>query len=700
MSEQNSPQVERHQIELLEATLASLDDAVVSTDSLGRISYVNATAEKLTGCSSEDAIGKRLESVCRLISAKTGEPVHELSKKVLRDEELVGSDDESLFIAVDGSSLPVEARASSMRSSDGRIVGHVFVLRDLTERWREASLISEQNRLLERVVRGGSASEILDAICLAVEQHIAADTIATVLLVDETGTHLRPAAGPRCPAEYAAAVDPVSIGADCGSCGTAAYSRQLVIVSDIATDPLWKDFRQAALPHGLRSCWSVPIISSDDSVLGTFAVYSRQSRSPRDQDLHVMEFLSRTAGITIERQRSEEALRNSERRALQANEAKSEFLANMSHEIRTPMAAILGHADLLLSHLKDPDNVSCVSTIRRNGNHLLEIINDILDISRIEAGKLDVTFSSCSLVELLSDLWSMMHVRVEGKPVDLCFDAVGELPEAIQTDPQRLKQVFINLLGNAIKFTESGHVKLRVQMLDHDADPRLQFDVEDTGIGIPEENLKCLFEAFSQGDASVTRKFGGSGLGLAISKRLTEKLGGELTVESTEGVGSTFSVLLPVGSLDSVNFRNIDCDRLSPNLEPSRFEIGLSCRVLLVDDRRDIRFLAQHSLEKAGASVVTAEDGLDAIGSVARATESGEKFDIIIMDMQMPEMDGYTATAKLRSAGCELPIIALTANAMSGDREQCIAAGCDDYLSKPIDTSMLLEKVRCLTQAN
>lgn len=413
-----------------------------------------------------------------------------------------------------------------------------------------------------------------------------------------------------------------------------------------------------------------------------------------------MEFLSRTAGITIERQRSEEALRNSERRALQANEAKSEFLANMSHEIRTPMAAILGHADLLLSHLKDPDNVSCVSTIRRNGNHLLEIINDILDISRIEAGKLDVTFSSFSLVELLSDLWSMMHVRVEGKPVDLCFDAVGELPETIQTDPQRLKQVFINLLGNAIKFTESGHVKLRVQMLDHDHEPRLQFDVEDTGIGIPEENLKCLFEAFSQGDASVTRKFGGSGLGLAISKRLTEKLGGELTVESTDGVGSTFSVLLPVGSLDSVNFRNIDCDRLSPDLEPSKFEIGLSCRVLLVDDRRDIRFLAQHSLEKAGASVVTAEDGLDAIGSVAQAADSGEKFDIIIMDMQMPEMDGYTATAKLRSAGCELPIIALTANAMSGDREQCIAAGCDDYLSKPIDTSMLLEKVRCLTQAN
>ena len=364
------------------------------------------------------------------------------------------------------------------------------------------------------------------------------------------------------------------------------------------------------------------------------------------------------------------------------------------------MAAILGHADLLLSHLKDPDNVSCVSTIRRNGNHLLEIINDILDISRIEAGKLDVTFSSCSLVEMLSDLWSMMHVRVEGKPVDLRFDSVGELPETIQTDPQRLKQVFINLLGNAIKFTESGHVKLRVQILDHDADPRLQFDVEDTGIGIPEENLKCLFEAFSQGDASVTRKFGGSGLGLAISKRLTEKLGGELTVESTEGVGSTFSVLLPVGSLDSVNFRNIDCDRLSPDLEPSRFEIGLSCRVLLVDDRRDIRFLAQHSLEKAGASVVTAEDGLGAIGSVARATESGEKFDIIIMDMQMPEMDGYTATAKLRAAGCELPIIALTANAMSGDREQCIAAGCDDYLSKPIDTSMLLEKVRCLTQGN
>ena len=698
MSDRNDLQSTQKELELLRATVASIGDAAIATDGSGRITLLNAGAEKLTGWSSDDAVGKPLDSVYRIASVKTGKLITGIAEEVLRCDAGINPDEEVSLVARDGTKHLVECRASAIRLPDQQIVGCVLIVRDVIGRSREASLISEQNSLLEHVVRGGPTVEVLDHVCLAVERHVAGDVVATVLLADESGEILRPAAGPNCPEKYADAVNPVKIGPGIGSCGTAAHQRKPVIVSDIATDPLWKDFWQVALPHNLRSCWSVPILHSDGSVLGTFAVYSRTVRNPNEQELRVMEFLSRTAGIAIERQRTEEALRQSEQRALQASKAKSEFLANMSHEIRTPMSAILGHADLLLTYLKDPDNIACVGTIRRNGDHLLNIINDILDISRIEAGKMDIAKSRCLLIGILSDLWTMMHVKVSGEPVELRFVAEDPLPEIIETDPQRLKQIFINLLGNAIKFTQSGHVTLRVSALDVDDPSTLRFDVEDSGIGIPEKNLKNLFDSFSQGDASVTRRFGGSGLGLAISKRLTTMLGGQLTAKSVEGVGSTFSLTLPTGSFDGNRMISIDANDLVTEFEPVELTTNLPCRVLLVDDRRDVRFLAQQILEKAGATVILAEDGLEAIEAVARVDENKKPIDVIVMDMQMPTMDGYSATANLRSSGCNLPIIALTANAMSGDREQCLSAGCDDYLSKPIDAAVLLEKVRRLTQ--
>ncbi|MDA8564028.1 ATP-binding protein [Mariniblastus sp.] len=698
MSDKKNLQLTQRELELLRATVASIGDAVIATDASGRIALLNAGAEKLTGWSSNDAAGKPLDTVYRIASVKTGELLIGLAEKVLRNDADVDLGEEVSLVARDGTEHLVEGRASAIRLPDQQIVGCVLIVRDVIGRSKEASLISEQNSLLELVVRGGPAKEVLDHVCLAVERHVAGDVVATVLLADKSGKNLRPAAGPHCPEAYADAVNPVKIGAGCGSCGTAAFLREPVIVSDIATDPLWKDFRQAALPYNLRSCWSVPILHSGGSVLGTFAVYSRTVRKPNDQELRVMEFLGRTAGIAIERQRAEEALRQSEQRALQASKAKSEFLANMSHEIRTPMSAILGHADLLLTYLKDPDNIACVGTIRRNGDHLLNIINDILDISRIEAGKMDIAKSRCPLIGIISDLWTMMHVKVSDKPVELRFVAEDPLPEMIKTDPQRLKQIFINLLGNAVKFTQSGHVTLRVSVINVDNPSTLRFDVEDSGIGIPEENLENLFDSFSQGDASVTRQFGGSGLGLAISKRLTGMLGGQLTAQSIEGVGSTFSLTLPCGSFDGNRMISINANDLVTEFEPVELTANLPCRVLLVDDRRDVRFLAQQILEKAGATVTLAEDGLEAIETVSNADENNERIDVIVMDMQMPNMDGYSATANLRSFGCVLPVIALTANAMSGDREQCLTAGCDDYLSKPIDASALLEKVRRLTQ--
>ncbi|MEO8271972.1 MAG: ATP-binding protein, partial [Aureliella sp.] len=389
------------------------------------------------------------------------------------------------------------------------------------------------------------------------------------------------------------------------------------------------------------------------------------------------------------RKLQEERLRESEQAALAANQSKSEFLANMSHEIRTPMAAILGYADVLLGHLKDPDNRNCVIVMKRNGRFLLELINDILDLSRIEAGKMDIEFEPCDLVQLVSDIDSLMFVRAGEKQLDLRAEFLTPVPLTIKTDPIRLRQVLINLVGNAIKFTEKGSVILKVGMIEG----QLQFGVSDTGIGMTQEQQDRLFKPFSQGDPSVTRQFGGSGLGLAISRRLTEMLGGQITVQSEEGKGSTFLVTLPTGSIDGVNLVQPKIQHKPASEETAASPQSLHCRVLIVDDRRDVRHISQHFLEKAGASVVTGEDGRQGIDLALAARDSGQPFDVIVMDMQMPNVDGMQATAELRSAGIASPIIALTADAMKGDREKCLNGGCDDYLSKPIDHLALVNMV-------
>ncbi len=389
------------------------------------------------------------------------------------------------------------------------------------------------------------------------------------------------------------------------------------------------------------------------------------------------------------RKLQEDRLRESEQAALAANQSKSEFLANMSHEIRTPMAAILGYADVLLGHLKDPDNRNCVIVMKRNGQFLLELINDILDLSRIEAGKMDIEIKPCDLVQLVRDIESLMYVRASEKQLELRAEFSTPVALMIKTDPIRLRQVLINLVGNAIKFTEKGWVVLKVGIIEG----KLQFAVYDTGIGMTQEQQNRLFKPFSQGDSSVTRQFGGSGLGLAISRRLTEMLGGQITVESEAGKGSTFRVTLPIESLDGVDLVQPKIEHKPASEETSGSLQSLHCRVLVVDDRRDVRHISQHFLEKAGASVVTGENGRQGIDLALAARDSGKPFDLIVMDMQMPIVDGLQATAELRSAGIDSPIIALTADAMKGDREKCLNGGCDDYLSKPIDHLALVNMV-------
>ena len=389
-----------------------------------------------------------------------------------------------------------------------------------------------------------------------------------------------------------------------------------------------------------------------------------------------------------------------------ATQVKSEFLANMSHEIRTPMTAILGFADVLLEHGSldnaPPERVEAAETIKRNGQYLLRLINDILDLSKIEAGKVVIERLRCSPSQIVAEVASLVRVRADAKGLAFNTEYVGAVPETIQTDPTRLRQILINVIGNAIKFTEVGGVRLITRLVDDGTEPLIRFDVVDTGLGMGGEQVAKLFQPFTQGDASTTRKFGGTGLGLTISKRLAGMLGGDIAVlDTAEGIGTRFRVTVATGPLEGVRMIEDPVFATTATTEATKTTTGADqptldgYRILLAEDGPDNQRLIGHVLRKAGAQVTVVENGkLAAEAALAVGDPGAPGFDVILMDMQMPVMDGYEATGLLRQKGYSGPILALTAHAMAGDRDKCLQAGCDDYASKPIDRKKLIKTIR------
>ena len=449
-------------------------------------------------------------------------------------------------------------------------------------------------------------------------------------------------------------------------------------VGDTATDPVWRragksvDF-EARRKDGTRIPCELRVSENGIEDEGNVLVL-------RDVSDHVA------------RVHAEEVAR---RMAEEANRAKSELLANMSHEIRSPMNAILGYADLLLDvHSTPSDRLNHVLTMRRNGQHLLTILNDILDLSRLDMGKVELAAAPVGLAEIVADVLSLFRPLAADKGLSLEVRCVGGVPETITTDATRLRQIFINLLGNAIKFTPSGKIEVFLSAKEASApEPRLKVEVSDTGIGLTEEQQEKLFLPFSQADGSTSRRYGGTGLGLVISRKLARALGGDVTVESLPRRGTTFTVEVATGDISAVPRVEELCTAVARDDLTTDDLRALEGRILLAEDGLDNQDLFRVILERAGANLVIVKDGVTAVDAVLKARDEGKPFDLVLMDMQMPELDGYAATARLRKDGWKGPVVAFTAHAMRGDRERCIAAGCDDVITKPVSRERLLAEV-------
>jgi signal transduction histidine kinase len=400
-------------------------------------------------------------------------------------------------------------------------------------------------------------------------------------------------------------------------------------------------------------------------------------------------------------------------RADAANQSKTEFLANMSHEIRTPLTSILGYTNLLREEgdisKAPPERVNALNTIQSAGEHLLTVINDILDLSKIEAGKITVEKVETPLVQLLAGIEGLMRPRAAAKGVSLHTEFCTPVPDCIISDPTRLRQILMNLIGNAAKFTTKGAIDVRVYVNTTDTGGRLRFEIKDTGPGMTPAQTRALFTPFTQADTSVTRRHGGTGLGLSISRRLAEIMGGDVKLESSEpGVGSLFSLELPFVEAPGARLVHESCvtrtaqvdgdDRAESTLPA--VPLSVEGRFLLAEDNAVNQRLILFHLKKAGAQVDLTENGREALEMILAADAAGKSYHLLLTDMQMPEMDGYTLARTLRDRANDIPIIALTAHAMAEDRQKCIDAGCNDYVTKPIDRVTLIETCRRWVYAN
>lgn len=487
-------------------------------------------------------------------------------------------------------------------------------------------------------------------------------------------------------------LDVAETSRDVSFCGHAILDCETLVVEDALADDRFADNPLVAGDPEIRFYAGHPISTEDGHRVGTLCVIDRQPRKIDDRQLQMIRLL---AGIVENELRTREKLRRStseiervNQDAVRLAERKATFVTHMSHEIRTPMMSILGYANLLAKDCTSArDRIEYAGIIESSGEHLLALVNDILDHAKVEAGRMDVDKIPVMLAPFLADVRRLMRIRAEEKGLSLRLGNNGAIPGSIETDPVRLRQVLVNLVGNAIKFTASGFVEIMVQ-LEGD---KLGISVRDTGIGMSPAQTAKVFDPFSQAEADTARKYGGTGLGLAISKQLADYLGGDLVVESQQGIGSVFRLRIDPGPLEGAALlETIDVEEPRARVREERdVKRSFGGKVLLAEDDVVNRALMSKILTGYDVEIETVGDGASAVAAVLDAAGSGSPFDLVIMDMLMPVVDGYAATSQLREGGYRGPIVALTGNIRGRDRDKCLESGCDDYLAKPIDLQAL-----------
>jgi len=692
--------------ELLAGWLENVDQPFAVGYPDGRVGRVNRAFERLTGYSAVELAAldwsttltppawRDLERQQLAELQRTGQPVRYRKQCVRKD----------------GVRLDVEIFAHLVRNADGQPDYYYSFVTDITQ-LRQAE---ERGGLLAAVTAELLASprpqEIIESLCRRVMAQVDCQVFFNFLVDEPSGRLHLNACGGVTP-ETAREIEWLESGT--AVCGCVARDGERIIAGHIQSSA---DSRTELVRSlGMRAYACHPLMNQGQ-VVGTLSFGSTTRDVFSDDQLELMQTIANHVAIALQRLRLMESLQQHARAAEAANEAKSRFLANMSHELRTPMNAILGMVDVALPDAVDPRVLDCLETVKQSASVLLALVNDLLDSAKIESGKLELEATPFSLRQTLEQLTRTLAVQAREKGLAFHCQIADDAPDGVIGDRTRLQQVLYNLAGNALKFTERGEVEIALRVVNGESgmgdgeledadravdgetdssDPQapipdpssvtLEFAVRDTGIGIPAAGLERIFEPFTQADASTTRRFGGTGLGLSISKRLVELMGGRIVAQSKLGAGSTFRfrVCLPLAP-----------ELVSPDASAARAAPAALAplRILLAEDNPANQKLASYILRDRGHAIDIAGDGQEAVEMSAR-----NPYDVILMDVQMPEMDGLEATALIRrreAAGTcwpagRVPIIAMTAHAMKGDRDRCLAAGMDGYLAKPLNAQEL-----------
>ena len=649
---------------LQSAIFNSANFSSIATDAKGVIQIFNVGAERMLGYTAAEVMNKitpadisdpqEVVARAKALSVELGTPITPgFEALVFKASRGIEDIYELTYIRKDGSRFPAVVSVTALRDAQATIIGYLLIGTDNTAR---KQVEAEQQKLDQRLRDQHFYTRSL------IESNI--DALMTT--------------------------DPSGIITD--------VNKQMEALTGCTRDELIGAPFKAYFTDPERAEAAIKLVLSEKKVTdyeltarardGTKTVVSYNATTFYDRDRTLQGVFAAARDVT-ESKRVEMELKQAMAVAESASRTKSDFLASMSHEIRTPMNAIMGIADLLAKTTLSPEQDKYVQIFRRAGDNLLNLINDILDLSKVEASQLELEHTGFSLSELLEKVTEMVSLRAHEKGLSLVCQIAPNVPVDLVGDPTRLRQVLLNLLGNAIKFTEAGKVALRITLeADSSVPTALRFEVSDTGIGIQGAKLDQVFERFTQADSSTTRRFGGSGLGLTISKRLVELMGGRIWAESEVGEGSVFSFAVPLEIWAGA--RRQATVPVGTGPEPPL--PGL--RILLAEDSPDNCTITMAYLEDTPYRVDIAETG-----AIACEKFTSGQYDLVLMDRQMPVMDGLTATRTIRAwerANGQLPtpIIALTASALKGDREMCLAAGCTAYLSKPIKQEVLLQAIK------